>query len=103
MRDTVWLFVVFDLPSMSKDEKRAHAKFRNSLLRRGLLMLQWSMYARAYPSEAASESDRNAITASVPRGGRVRMLVITDHVSTVNDERNQRRDLSNLYCLNEYY
>ena len=63
---------------MSKDEKKAHAKFRNSLLRRGLLMLQWSMYARAYPSEAASESDRNAITASVPRGGRVRMLVITD-------------------------
>lgn len=74
----MWLFVAFDLPSVSTGEKRAHAKFRSGLLRLGLMMLQWSMYARAYPNEAASETARSVIAASVPRGGRVRLFSITD-------------------------
>jgi hypothetical protein len=36
----VWLFVFFDLPTVTKPEKRAAAKFRQFLKDDGFLMLQ---------------------------------------------------------------
>jgi len=76
--DPMWLFVIFDLPSVTDSEKKAHARFRNGLLRRGFCMLQWSVYARCYDRERSAESDREVIATAVPRGGRVRMISITD-------------------------
>jgi CRISPR-associated protein Cas2 len=76
--DIVWLLALFDLPAVSPQERRAHTSFRNRLLRLGFTRLQWSVYARAYPRERATETDRNAILATAPSGGRVRLLVVTD-------------------------
>ena len=80
MRETeaVWLFVVFDLPNVTHVEKMAHVRFRNMLLRRGFTRLQWSVYARAYPRDRSADSDRDGIGSAVPRGGRVRLLAVTD-------------------------
>lgn len=74
----MWTLVFFDIPAGTDVEKRAHVRFRNLLLRLGHTRLQWSVYARAYPRQAASESDRDRILESIPRGGRVRILVVTD-------------------------
>ena len=76
--EIVWLLVMFDLPTVTDAERKAHTKFRNYLLRLGLTRLQWSVYARAYPRDRAAESDRNAVIQAVPLGGRVRCLAVTD-------------------------
>ena len=74
----VWLFAFFDLPVVGATEKRRYMRFRAALQRRGFLMLQWSVYARAYPSVEASSPHAKEIEAHVPPGGRVRLLVVTD-------------------------
>ncbi len=74
----MWLFVLFDLPNVTHEEKRAHTRFRNHLLRLGFTRLQWSVYARAYLREKATGSDRTGIERATPRGGRLRLLVVTD-------------------------
>jgi CRISPR-associated protein Cas2 len=62
--DIMWLIVAFDLPTTTDLEKRAHT--------------QWSVYARAYVREKTTAADRNSIVGSVPPGGRVRILSVTD-------------------------
>jgi CRISPR-associated protein Cas2 len=74
----MWLFVMFDLPTVTAAEKRAQTVFRNMLLRRGFVRLQWSVYARSYSRDRASDPERRAIELAVPRGGRVRLLAVTD-------------------------
>lgn len=72
------MFVLFDLPAVTRPQKRDHAKFRGELLRLGFLRIQWSVYARAYARERASDPDRRAILRAVPPDGRVRCLSVTD-------------------------
>jgi CRISPR-associated protein Cas2 len=76
--DIMWLLVLFDAPASSVEEKKAHTRFRNYLLRLGFTRLQWSCYARAYTHEKANEGDRAAIEKATPRGARVRLLTVTD-------------------------
>ena len=40
------LIVFFDLPMVTKTEKRAYVQFRRFLLNDGYDMIQWSVYAR---------------------------------------------------------
>ena len=76
--EVVWLLVLFDLPAVTTTEKRSHVRYRNRLLRLGFTRLQWSVYARSYPTQRATEPDVKLATQAVPKGGRVRALYVTD-------------------------
>lgn len=78
LRDVVWVLVLYDLPAVTGGEKRAFLQYRNLLYRRGFQRLQWSVYARPYPDQAASQADVEHLLGRVPGGGRVRVLVVTD-------------------------
>jgi CRISPR-associated protein Cas2 len=54
----LWLFVLFDLPVGTKDERRAASRFRNFLKDDGYMMLQFSVYARVCRGEDAVDSYR---------------------------------------------
>ncbi len=41
-----WLMAMFDLPVMTKKERKVASRFRNDLLDQGFLMIQFSVYAR---------------------------------------------------------
>jgi CRISPR-associated endonuclease Cas2 len=41
-------------------------------------MLQWSVYARGYLNEGTSRPHRMQVERLVPRGGRVRLILVTD-------------------------
>ena len=41
-------------------------------------MLQYSVYARYYPSEEASKTPRKHIRKGLPPAGQVRLLTVTD-------------------------
>ena len=74
----MWLFVMFDLPVVEIEERRDYTRFRTRLLGEGFTMLQYSVYARYYPSEEASVAERQRVRAMLPRKGQVRLLSVTD-------------------------
>ena len=75
----MWLFVMFDLPVVESEERRDYTRFRTRLLAQGFSMLQYSIYARYYPSEEASLAHRRRVRAVLPPEGQVRLLSVTDH------------------------
>ena len=74
----MWLMVMFDLPVVTKEEKRQYTRFRKYLLREGFLQLQFSVYAKFFSSRENAQKYFNYIKEAVPPGGRVRLLMITD-------------------------
>ena len=75
----MWLFALFDLPMLTKEEHRQYTRFRNVLLKQGFNMLQFSVYARFCPSEEASDVHRKTVQRFLPPAGYVRLISITDH------------------------
>ena len=74
----MWILVMFDLPVVRKDERKAAADFRHGLLDLGFEMSQFSVYLRFCTSYAAVETLSRQIEAMLPRGGKVNILTVTD-------------------------
>ena len=74
----MWLFVFFDLPVGTKDQRRAASRFRNFLKDDGFLMLQWSVYARVCRGEEAVDKHDSRVTKNLPTKGSVRTLRVTE-------------------------
>lgn len=75
----MWLFVMFDLPVTSSKDRRNYTFFRRTLLKSGFSRLQFSIYARYFSCEDASQTKRKQIQAHLPPNGQVRLLAVTDH------------------------
>ncbi len=75
----MWLFVMFDLPVDSQEQRREYTQFRSRLQRKGFTMLQYSVYAKHAPSEDAAEPLKAQVHAALPPNGQVRVLAVTDH------------------------
>ena len=74
----MWLMVMFDLPTVTKEEKREYSRFRKYLLGEGFMQLQFSVYAKYCASRENAQKYYNHIKYAVPPGGKVRLLMITD-------------------------
>ena len=75
---TLWMMVMFDLPVVEKNERRAATKFRNLLLDCGFFMAQYSVYYRLVSGRDAAEALEKKISGAVPSEGSVHILTITD-------------------------
>lgn len=75
---TVWVFTMFDLPTDTKQARRAYTDFRKQLLNDGFTMLQFSVYARHCPSEENAQVHAMRISANLPPDGEVRVVTLTD-------------------------
>ena len=74
----VWLFVLFDLPVGTKEERRNASRFREFLRDDGYMMLQFSVYARVCRGEEAVSKHIRRATVHLPPRGSVRALQVTD-------------------------
>ncbi len=74
----MWLFVMFDLPVVTKKERKQAAKFRNSLLDLGFEMSQFSVYLKYCSSGEKANAISHRIVPLLPPGGKVDVLCITD-------------------------
>ena len=72
------LIVFFDLPVQTKVQRRAATHFRQSLLKDGYYMLQYSVYVRICNGIDAIEKHRARLRDMVPDDGSVRALVVTE-------------------------
>ncbi len=74
----VWTFVMFDLPTVTAEERKRATEFRKLLLDCAFMRIQWSIYARPSPSEERAAVIEKSIMAGLPPGGNVRMFQMTD-------------------------
>jgi CRISPR-associated protein Cas2 len=74
----MWMMVMFDLPVVLKEDRKAATDFRNRLLDLGFEMSQFSVYMRMCTSPAQAETYCKRIEESLPVGGKVNILQFTD-------------------------
>jgi CRISPR-associated protein Cas2 len=74
----MWLFVFFDLPVGTKDQRRAATRFREFLKDDGFMMIQFSVYARVCRGEDGTMTHIAHVTRNLPATGSVRALHVTD-------------------------
>ncbi len=74
----MWIAVMFDLPVVSREERKAATAFRLALLDMGFEMSQFSVYMRFCSSQAQVETYCKRIEAALPEGGKVNILTLTD-------------------------
>jgi CRISPR-associated protein Cas2 len=74
----MWLVVMFDLPTHTKAERKAAAKFRVWLLDQGYEMSQWSVYLRFATGKEQVDKRVRDIDKARPRKGSVHVLAVTD-------------------------
>jgi len=71
------MLVAFDLPVLTKKQRKAATGFRNFLLDDGFLMIQYSVYARACVSFARQETHMQRVKEHLPPEGSIRAIFVT--------------------------
>jgi len=74
----MWLMVMFDLPTETKQQRKRYAQFRKTLMSFGFNMFQFSVYLRHCPSSETADVQKRRIRSIVPDEGIVGVLEITD-------------------------
>lgn len=72
------VLVFFDLPVVSKANRRAYTLFRRFLLNDGYDMIQYSVYGRILNGRDAAEKHMMRLIANLPPEGSVRVLTVTE-------------------------
>lgn len=72
-----WLVVAFDLPVLTKSQRKAASAFRDFLLDDGFQMMQFSVYVRPCVSFARQETHLDRVRKGIPPEGKVRAFFVT--------------------------
>lgn len=88
----MWILVFFDLPTDTKKERKAAAKFRKDLMGDGFTMFQFSIYIRHCASRENMDVHVKRVKSRLPEYGNVGILGITDK---------QFGDIQLFYCRKE--
>lgn len=74
----MWVLAMFDLPTVTKKQKKAYTTFRKGLLEDGFSMMQYSVYVRHCPNKENAEVHVSRIKAAMPEEGEIRVILFTD-------------------------
>lgn len=74
----MWLFVFFDLPTDTKQNRKDAARFRKDLEKDGFTMMQFSVYVRHCPSKENADVHVKRVKMLLPSKGHVSIMAITD-------------------------
>jgi len=73
-----WLFVCFDLPVETNEQRRYASRFRKDLLDFGYFMLQNSIYVRSCVTYEKTEQFIKTLKKVAPSTGNINIFYITD-------------------------
>ena len=76
--NSMWIIVLFDLPTDSKEARKQYSVFRKQLLNDGFRMMQYSVYIRHSASEENAQVHMKRVKLALPPHGEVRIVKITD-------------------------
>lgn len=85
----MWIFILFDLPTETKKQKKAYTDFRKELLKLGFTMQQFSVYSCFCGSRERMEVQIKKVQRRLPTEGHVMMIHLTDK---------QYEGIENYYC-----
>ena len=74
----MWIFVFFDLPVQTKQQRKQATQFRKALEKDGFTMMQFSVYVRHCPSKENMEVHAKRVRLALPVTGQVSILAVTD-------------------------
>lgn len=74
----MWVMVLFDLPTETKADRKASAKFRKLLMGDGFTMFQFSIYVRHCASAESADVHTRRVHDLLPAYGKVGIMRITD-------------------------
>lgn len=72
------LILFFDLPMITKEERRIYTTFRKYLLSNGFMMLQYSVYAKIFPNRISLFQYIEGLKRNTPNKGSIRMMAVTE-------------------------
>ena len=75
---TMWIVTAFDLPTLTKKDRRIANNFRKDLLKTGFTRLQLSVYVYYASSKEKAEEMSSHVHAFVPENGHILILFLTD-------------------------
>lgn len=92
----MWVMVMFDLPVLTKGERKRANRFRLFLRDQGFSMAQLSVYIRPTSGKDAIEAVCRKVETAVPPGGVVDILQFTDkQYENIICFRNKKRQSAN--------
>lgn len=72
------VLVMFDMPTKTKEDRKAYAQFRQNLLKDGYFLLQFSVYVRVCKGIKSANTHLDRLHLFVPQKGHVRALILTE-------------------------
>lgn len=78
---TMWLVVMFDMPTQTPKERKRYQWFHKELQKEGYFMMQYSVYAKVFASIETARNGQKKISSFVKKNikkGNIRMMQFTD-------------------------
>ena len=72
------MILFFDLPTVTKKDKLIYSRYRKLLLKKGFIMLQFSVYSKIYGNRDSAYNDKTNIIKISPEKGNVRIMIVTE-------------------------
>ena len=74
----MWVFVLFDLPTETKRDRKVYTDFRKNLRKDGFTMFQFSIYLRHCMSMENANVHIRRVKKILPEKGYIGIMCITD-------------------------
>ncbi|CAM2833342.1 CRISPR-associated endonuclease Cas2 [Helicobacter valdiviensis] len=102
------VLLMFDMPTVTKQEQKYANKFRKNLIKLGYFMLQFSVYMRITKGIESAKNSIEAVKRELPPFGNIRALIVTEKQfdnmqlllgnTSFNEDINQDKNLA-LFCI----
>ena len=72
------IILMFDMPTITIEDRKNYSKFRDNLIDDGFIMIQYSIYARICKNQDDITKHINRVKMFTPEKGNIRLLQITE-------------------------
>ena len=69
---------MFDMPTITNEDKKNYSKFRDNLIDDGFIMIQFSVYVRICKNQDDIIKHTNRVKLFAPSKGNIRLLQVTE-------------------------
>jgi CRISPR-associated protein Cas2 len=76
MREAM-IFILFDLPVLTKPQRKAYTKFREELLKNGYVAFQKSIYVKLIKNVSTYPEEETKVSQLAPNEGRVSIFTMS--------------------------
>ena len=78
MENFMRVMIMFDIPTLTKEDRKHATKFRNNLLKEGFFMFQYSVYMRVVRGNTSANSAISRLKHILPPKGNIRAVIMTE-------------------------